>query len=54
MHKVLSLVEDYKTIFPKNWKITLHNVSRNGWLSYDHRLMYKKYITPLPYLWDEG
>ena len=27
---------------------------KNGWLKYDHRLMYKKYTTPLPYLWDVG
>ena len=26
----------------------------NGWLKYDHRLMYKKYATPLPYLWEVG
>ena len=30
------------------WKI------KNGWLNYDHRLMYKKYTTPLPYSWDVG
>ena len=22
--------------------------TKNGWLKYDHRLMYKKYTTPLP------
>ena len=27
---------------------------KNGWLKYDHRVMYKKYTSPLPYLWDVG
>ena len=27
---------------------------KNGWLKYNHRVMYKKYTSPLPYLWDVG
>ena len=29
-----------------------HLTSKNGWLKYDHRVMYKKYTTSLPSLWD--
>ena len=36
--------------------IVPHNChyNQNGWLKYDHRVMYKKYTTPLPYSWDVG
>ena len=42
-----------KSILPiNNLVIVPHNChyNQNGWLKYDHRVMYKKYTTPCPHM----
>ena len=41
----------YKAYFILHFKLKDCHSFKNGWLKYDHRVMYKKYTIPCPIYW---